>query len=140
MWFRRHGDQEVALALVGTTAARVTLCVLITTAIGAAVFVALSPSVRASAHADVAIPTSTSSTPTTTSPAPTTSSATPTQTGLPTAAATASEPAAPIARSADGAHLRASCTTAGVISGDNGMPLICATSLDGRLRWWPEHS
>jgi hypothetical protein len=141
-------NREVALSPVGTTAPRVTLGVLIVTAIGVAVIVIRSPlTTPVGAHADVAIPTFASAapaaigaSPTTSADTPSTSPAAPTQTDLPRAAPKASHAAAPTTGGAGGAHLHAFCTTDGVIIRDSRMPLICATSLDGRLRWWPEHS
>jgi len=140
--------REVALSPVGTTAGRVTLGVLIVTAIGVAVIVIRSPlTTPVRAHADGAIPTFASAapaaigaSPTTSAGAPTASPARPTQSDLPGAAPTASHAATPTTGGAGGAHLHAFCTTRGVIIRDSRMPLICATSLDGRLRWWPEHS
>jgi hypothetical protein len=139
---------EVALSPVGTTVGRVTLGVLIVTAIGVAAIVIRSPlTTPVRTPADVATPTFASAAPAANGASPTTSDATPTtshaaltQTDLPGAAPTASHAATPTTGGAGGAHLHAFCTTPGVIIRDSRMPLICATSLDGRLRWWPEHS
>ena len=140
--------REVALSPVGTTIGRVTLGVLIATAIGAAVMAIRSPvTAPARTPVDVAIPAFASAapaangaSPTTSAAAPTTSHAALTQTDLPGAAPTASHAATPTTGGGGGARLHAFCTTPGVIIRDSRMPLICATSLDGRLRWWPEHS
>ena len=140
--------REVALSPVGTTVGRVTLGVLIVTAIGVAAIVIRSPlTTPVRTPADVATPTFASAAPAANGASPTTSDATPTtshaaltQTDLPGAAPTASHAATPTTGGAGGAHLHAFCTTPGVIIRDSRMPLICATSLDGRLRWWPEHS
>jgi hypothetical protein len=139
--------REVALSPVETIG-RVTLGVLIVTAIGVAAIVIRSPlTTPVRTPADVATPAFASAapaangaSPTTSAAAPTTSHAALTQTDLPGAAPTASHAATPTTGGTGGTHLHAFCTTPGVIIRDSRMPLICATSLDGRLRWWPEHS